>query len=114
MGSHEQSRGFEIPITLNGVRQPVHALIDSGATHSFIHHTRVKEWKLPTKTLESPLNIYTVDGSEHKDGQVTKYIQVPSQIGDWKGNIRLLITDLHDSTILLGADWLISANQLFL
>jgi hypothetical protein len=57
-----------------------------------------------------PLKVYTVDGSEHKHGEVNKFIQLPTQIGEWTGKLKLLVTDLHDSSILLGADWLIDAN----
>ena len=50
----------------------VSALIDSGATESFISPDLVDHFQIPTRTLPKPRTIRNVDGTENKSGKVTE------------------------------------------
>ena len=50
------------------------ALIDSGATENFISPKLAKQMGLTPRKLRTPINIHTVDGSNHKDGRLTDYL----------------------------------------
>jgi len=46
------------------------ALIDSGATENFISPTLLHHLGIKPRTLKVPVNIRTVDGTGHKDGNI--------------------------------------------
>ena len=105
-----QCHSFELPFRVNKMRNTTQALIDSGATHSFIHYKEAIKLKIPWKTLSDPITILNVDGSTNDYGKVTKYVEVELSTPGWKHPWKLLITNLYDSQIILGADWLVQAN----
>lgn len=56
------------------------------------------------------MTILNVDGSTNSHGTVNKYIEVDLSTQGWKGKWTLLITNLYNSQIILGTDWLTQAN----
>ena len=105
-----QNQGFELPIRLEEQKQTLIALIDSGATQSFIHHNIVRSLKLNTKKLECPISILNVDGTTNSHGLIREEVKTKLSVGSWSGEISLLVADLYDSQVILGADWLVKAN----
>ena len=97
---------------MRGKRQHLYTLIDSGATHSFIHKKLVKQLNLPIQPIKQPLHIVNTDGSFNTHGKVTHQYLADLSIGNqgWEGVIPLLVTELNDGEVVLGADWLIKAN----
>ena len=108
-----QCQSFELPITLKGERQTLKALIDSGATHSFIHQKVVDKHKLPTKPLPQPIYLLNADGTHNSHGKVSRKYQADLTIeAGWRGELPLLVTELNDGEVVLGADWLVKANPI--
>jgi hypothetical protein len=52
----------------------IRALVDLGATDNFIHPDFVKRMGLGTKELDKPKNIYNIDNTTNKAGQITHYL----------------------------------------
>ena len=46
-----------------GIRLPIHVLIDSGATGTFISQDFVKNFHLTTNRLEDPIPVRNADGT---------------------------------------------------
>ena len=108
-----QYQSFEVPITLNGERRNLQALIDSGATHSFIHKRIVDKFTIKPEKLKRPIYLLNVNRTPNSHGTVTHQIYTKLEIDNgWKGKIPLLITEINDSEIILGANWLIKVNPI--
>ena len=52
------------------------ALVDSGATDSFIHPNFVARMKIRPKRLEKPHRIWNADSTENKEGMITHYLDL--------------------------------------
>ena len=66
---------MNVPFLFNMVRQKANetALIDSGATENFID---IEVWKtlgIGAFKLKKPVKVLNVDGTENKEGRITKY-----------------------------------------
>ena len=112
IGIPRQYHSFEIPISveLQGERHKVLALIDSGATHSFIHHDLVRKWKWKTKRITQELRLLNVDGTENSHGRIQSLIKPKVHVSEWQQALPLLVTNLHQNKVILGANWLYKAN----
>ena len=64
---------FHIPITLKGHNRSkeVVAMVDSGASTTFIHRRFVKENNIETIALRRARDVYNVDGTINKAGRIT-------------------------------------------
>jgi hypothetical protein len=83
------------------------AVIDSGATASYVSWRLIWEHRISTHKLSKPFNLRTVNGSHSKDGQVTDYcilfIKIDQRTMIRKFNITLLS---EQDDMLLGYPWL--------
>jgi len=54
----------------------VKALLDSGATGSFIDKDFVRMKGISTQSISHPILVYNVDGSPNKAGQISKVVDI--------------------------------------
>jgi hypothetical protein len=86
------------------------ALLDSGATDSFIDKGMIDQYGLKVKTLDHPIPVFNADGGRNKLGDITGYVDLEMKIGDHKEVIRLHATSLGQQHIFIGHDWLRKHN----
>jgi hypothetical protein len=67
------------------------ALIDSGATEIFISPTLLHHLGIKPRTLKVPVNIRTVDGTGHKDGNIRQYCWLEVELGRRKTLLFFLV-----------------------
>ena len=88
----------------------IEALIDCGATDSFIDQDLVKHEEIPVIQLHRPMPVYQSDGEQNLAGEVTGYIEVTMRIHDHKESIKFFVTKLGKRDIFLGYTWLRKHN----
>ena len=86
------------------------ALLDSGATDSFIDKGMINRYGLKIETLNQPIPVYNADGGRNKLGDITGYVDLEMKIGDHKEVMRLHATSLGQERIFIGHDWLKKHN----
>ena len=84
----------------------VSALIDSGATASFIHRRVVNRLRLKEYSLPQHIALCNVDGTFNKAGVATKYTWQNARIAGQKIPIKLIISDIGAHDVILGHSWL--------
>jgi aspartyl protease len=88
------------------------ALLNSGATESFIHPRIVYELQLPTYELKYPQKVHNVNGTDNRLGEVTKEVQIKIHHKDYDETHRLLVTDIGEDDIILGYPFFEATNPL--
>ena len=86
------------------------ALIDSGATHNFMDRRMVKRLQIGTKELAVPRSIRNMDGTNNKDGTLTKYTDLQITVNKQIQVQCFYIMDLAEDRALLGFPWLQEFN----
>jgi len=81
------------------------ALLDSGATESFINSETVKRLRLGTKKLEFQRPVYNVDGTENKHGTITHACDLLVKQGNKKEQMRFYVSNLGKDRFILGYPW---------
>jgi hypothetical protein len=84
----------------------IKVLVDSGATDHFIHPNFVKRMGIGQRELDKPKNIYNIDDTTNKVGQITHYLNLAVTMGGRTKEMRFLITDIGREDVLLGYPWL--------
>lgn len=84
----------------------VKALVDSGATSTFINKSVVREHHLVTEKLAQAYGVLNVDGTPKKAGQITKTVKAYLEIGEHKTKERMFMTDLGRKDMIIGYDQL--------
>jgi hypothetical protein len=84
----------------------IKVLVDSGATDNFIHPNFVKRMGIGQRELDKPKNIYNIDDTTNKAGQITHYLNLAVTTGGRTMEMRFLITDIGREDVLLGYPWL--------
>jgi hypothetical protein len=84
----------------------IKALVDSGATDNFIHPNFIKRMGLGQRELDKPKNIYNIDDTTNKLGQITHYLSLAVTTAGKTQEMRFLITDIGCEDVLLGYPWL--------
>jgi hypothetical protein len=84
----------------------IKALVDSGATDNFIHPNFVKWMGLGQRELDKPKNIYNIDDTTNKSGQITHYLSLAITTAGKMQEMRFLITNIGREDVLLGYPWL--------
>jgi hypothetical protein len=59
----------------------IRALVDSGTTDNFIQPNFIKRMGLGTQELDKPKNIYNIDDTTNKAGQITYYLMLAITTG---------------------------------
>ena len=57
------------------------ALIDSGATENFMKLSYAQKLRLPIKELREPQEVYNIDGTPNKGGEIKYYADLSVQTG---------------------------------
>ena len=82
------------------------ALIDCGATESFVSSSFAHRHRLPTLALAVPRVLRVIDGREIESGLVTHYTTQFLTTGHHTESIQLLVCGLGDYDVVLGTPWL--------
>ena len=103
---------FKLAVTLwvYGKKVQVEALVDSGATTSFINKSVVESNNLVTNKLAHPYDVYNADGTSNKQGQIKYGVRSYVEIGSHKSTHQLLVADLGDKDMILGYTYLRKHN----
>ena len=88
----------------------IEALIDYGATDSFVDQDLVRENEILVKQLYEPIPVYQSDGEETSAGEVTGYVEVTMRIRNHKEHIKFFVTKLGKRDIFLRYTWLQKHN----
>jgi hypothetical protein len=99
---------MQIPVSVQASYNmaDVKALVDSGATNNFMHPNFAKQMKIGQRELDKPKNIYNIDNTTNKAGQITHYLNLAVTTGGKTKEMRFLITDIGWEDVLLGYPWL--------
>jgi hypothetical protein len=98
---------LKIPLMFHGLIDiPVNAMIDSGASSSFIHYKFVQDKKIKTIPLPSPIPLYNIDNSGNTAGEITHMTIIETTIGENRRKLPFLVTDIGSESVILGIDWL--------
>ena len=95
---------FKLPVTLwvHGKKAQAEALVDSGATTSFINTKFVESNNLVTTKLATPYEVRNANGTPNKAGQITHALRAYIEIGTHKHTQYLLVTNLGDKDMFIG------------
>jgi aspartyl protease len=105
---------MKVPIVIQMSKQRAtrNALLDSGATESFIHPRVVHELRLHTSRLHHPQTVRNVDGTDNKLGKVTDEVRLSIRHEDYNEEHRFLVADIGEDDIILGYPFFEAANPL--
>lgn len=100
--------------SLPSVATPIHTLIDSGATKSFIDEAFVRLHSIKTSDLKLARLLFLFNGSPSTNGHIKKVVVADLDIvGLGKVPVRLLVTPLPNTfPVVLGFDFLKKANPI--
>ena len=82
----------------------IRVLFDSGASHSFIAASVVKELGLEVETLEEPLYVISPLGTRARLGMICRGCEL--EISGTLHTVDLRIMDMSEFDVILGMDWL--------
>ena len=82
------------------------ALIDSGAMENFMKLSYAQKLKLPIKELQEPQEVYNVDGTPNKGGEIKYYADLSVQTGQDFTLFQFFLTNTGSSKVILGYPWM--------
>jgi len=88
----------------------VKALLDCGATGSFIDRDFVHSKGMNTRTLSRNISVFNVDSSPNEAGQITKVVDIVLCYKTHSERMLLAISGLGKQSLILGYDWLKDHN----
>ena len=94
--------------TKNSKKLKVKVLVDSGCTHIVIDEQLVKDKRIPTKLINFFFEVFNADRT--KNGEVTKVMPLEIEINRYKETLEAAVTDLDETNIFLGHNWLVKHN----
>jgi hypothetical protein len=77
-------------------------LLDTGATENFINPNYARWLRLPVQKLEEPQQVFNVNGTQNKQGQITHFIDLDVQTGSSHWTMRFFLTNLGEQKVILG------------
>ena len=101
---------MQIPMFLSGVWKVENALIDSGATDNLLTPTLAKRLRLKIQKLRIPKLILTADGSLHKQGKITSYVNLNLHLGTQTHCQMFYVATLGQDYAILGYPFLQKFN----
>jgi len=108
-----RTRNFPPPASRNrnyGQLHSVKALLDSGATGSFIDRDFVHSKGMNTWTLSRNILVFNVDGSPNEAGQISKVVDVVLRYKTHSERMLLAVSGLGKQSLILGYNWLKDHN----
>jgi len=100
----------EIGTTDTSKLHSVKALLDCGATGSFIDRDFVCSKGINTWTLSHNIPVFNVDGSPNKAGQISEVMDIVFCYKTHSERILLAVSRLGKQSLILGYDWLKDHN----
>jgi len=100
----------EIGTTNTSELHSVKALLDSGATGSFIDRDFVQLEGINTQTLSCNIPVFNVDGSPNEAGQISEVIDVLLHYKTHSERMLLAVSRLGKQSLILGYNWLKDHN----
>jgi len=100
----------EIGTTDTSKLHSVKALLDSGATGSFIDRDFVCSKEMNTQTLSRNIPVFNVDGFPNKAGQISEVVDVVLQYKTHSKRMLLAVSGLGKQSLILGYNWLKDHN----
>lgn len=85
-------------------------MVDSGATTTFLSRRFVKENRVVTRKLATPIPLYNIDGTLNRDGTITDVAILELEIGAHREKVVFTVTDIGMEDIIIGLDWLRKHN----
>ena len=89
--------------------EPAKTLIDSGSSRNFIDTSYVKEKGIKTTTLKTERSVIAIDGKEI-DQKISQKVIIGIEVEGKTLLCTLYVLPLGDVEIILGKDWLETAN----
>jgi hypothetical protein len=86
------------------------ALVDSGATGSFIDRDLVQKRKIPMLRLPRPLRAQNIDGTHNSGGVIWHKVSIFVRIGDAEERREFLVLNCGKENMILGLPWLQETN----
>jgi len=100
----------EIGTTDTSELHSVKALLDCGATGSFINRDFVRSKGTNTRTLSWNISVFNVDGSPNEVEQIMEVVDVVLHYKTHSERMLLAISRLGKQSLILGYDWLKDHN----
>ena len=100
-----------VELTVGDRNVGAQALLDSGATNSFIDSHFVQKHNIPVQKTSSPIKITNADGSGNHDGNIQEVVMLPTTIGDKTYNEAYYVIRLKYNMILRYS-WLVDNNPI--
>jgi len=100
----------EIETTDTSELHSVKALLNSGATGSFIDRDFVCLKGINTRTLSCNIPVFNVNGSPNKAGQISEVIDVLLRYKTHSKRMLLAVSGLGKQSLILGYNWLKDHN----
>jgi len=100
----------EIGTTDTSKLHSVKALLDSGATGSFINRDFVCSKGMNTQTLSCNILVFNIDGFPNETGQISKVVDVVLRYKTHSERMLLAVSGLGKQSLILGYDWLKDHN----
>jgi len=88
----------------------VKALLDCGATGSFINRDFVHLKGMNTQTLLHNIPVFNVDGSPNEAGQISEVVDVVLHYKTHSKRMLLAVSGLGKQSLILGYNWLKDHN----
>jgi len=88
----------------------IKALLDSGATRSFIDRDFVHSKEINTQILSHNILVFNVDGSLNEAGQISKVIDILLCYKTHSERMLLAVSRLGKQSLILGYNWLKDHN----
>lgn len=103
-----ESNNVHIPVLLTGKmrHKEVVAMVDSGATNTFINRRFIRENHIATRKLKHPIFLFNIDGTENKDGSITELALLQMKIGDHMEKVVFSVTNIGPEDLIIVLDWL--------
>ena len=101
---------MEIGTTDTSELHSVKALLDSGATGSFIDRDFVCSKGINTQTLSCNILVFNVDGSPNEAGQISEVVDVLLRYKTHSERMLLAVSGLGKQSLILGYNWLKNHN----
>jgi len=100
----------EIGTTDTSEHHSVKALLDCGATGSFIDKDFVCSKGMNTRTLSRNIPVFNADSSPNEAGQISEVMDVILQYKTHSERMLLTVSGLGKQNLILGYDWLKDHN----
>jgi len=100
----------EIGTTNTSELHSVKALLNSGATGSFIDRDFVRSKGINTRTLLRNIPVFNVDSSPNEAGQISEVVNVLLRYKTHSKKMLLAVSGLGKQSLILGYNWLKDHN----